>query len=193
MFYRIFDQRLQEQRRKPRLSDAWVYVDGVLAVDNSGLHSPLTKTATLNLTGKNKIDVYFAERHTDRSHMSLSLTSPLVRMTPVKAGCKEKINLVATKIVCDEEAMLPNWGLGGANITSTTAADYVAAHEGCHLVNDWKFQWGYSGVTNVAGTHVGEADGSAGAGSNTGSRRADRAGPSARRLRRWRPSRRPRA
>ncbi len=153
--------------------DSWVYVDGVLALDNSGLHSPTTKSATLNLTGKNKVDVYFAERHVNRSHMSLSFVTPGVKVTPVKAGCKEKINLVATKIVCDEEAMLPNWGLGGADITSTTAADYVASHKGCRLAADWKFQWGYSGVKDLLGSHVGEADGSTGAGSYTGATSAD--------------------
>ncbi|MBY0110858.1 DUF642 domain-containing protein [Patescibacteria group bacterium] len=49
--------------------------------------------------------------------------------------------LVATKIVCNYEEDLPNWGAGGADITATTAADFLATHEGCRLVPDWQFQW----------------------------------------------------
>lgn len=50
--------------------------------------------------------------------------------------------VVATKIVCDNESDLPNWGAGtGPDITSTTASAYVAAHPGCHLQEGWTFQW----------------------------------------------------
>lgn len=87
----------------------------------------------------------------------------------------EPVTIVASKVVCDTEAKLPNWGLGSSNITPTTAIDFVASNEGCALVPDWKFQWGFGnksgnpGVTNhFAGSFVGEADGSAGVGSNTG-------------------------
>ena len=36
--------------------------------------------------------------------------------------------VVATKVVCDDESMLPNWGTGGADITSTTATEIGRAH-----------------------------------------------------------------
>lgn len=56
--------------------------------------------------------------------------------------------IIAQKVVCDSEADLPNWGADGANITSTTAANYVAEHSAsCRLV-DWNFEWSLDGVGN---------------------------------------------
>ena len=76
--------------------------------------------------------------------------------------------IIATKIVCDSETKLPNWGAGGPNITSTTATNYVATHPGCVLASGWQFQWGYSGVKDLTGDFVGTADGSKGPGTQTG-------------------------
>jgi hypothetical protein len=92
--------------------------------------------------------------------------------------CQTKVAIVATKVVCDEESKLPNWASlqgGGPNITANTASDYVASHPGCRLEPNWKFQWGFgskngeTGVTNgFLGAFLGEADGSVGLGSQTG-------------------------
>lgn len=49
--------------------------------------------------------------------------------------------VIAEKIVCTNEAELPNFGLGGPDMTASTAADWVASHASCSLVPDWKFQW----------------------------------------------------
>lgn len=49
-------------------------------------------------------------------------------------------NLHATKIVCDSEVDLPNWGAGSADITSTTASTFLSEHDNCHL-EDWNFEW----------------------------------------------------
>jgi hypothetical protein len=86
---------------------------------------------------------------------------------------KPAVSIVATKVVCDQESKLPNWGLGGSDITSHTATDYVASHSGCALAADWKFQWGFSGVKDLSGSFIGEADGSRGIGSNTGTGLSD--------------------
>jgi fibro-slime domain-containing protein len=56
--------------------------------------------------------------------------------------------VVATKVVCNSEADLPNWGNGGADITADTAANYVAQHPNCHLQSGWNFQWAPNGTTN---------------------------------------------
>ncbi len=59
-----------------------------------------------------------------------------------------KTTLSATKVVCNSEADLPNWGQGASDITSTTATDYVAAHPNCHLEKDWNFEWAPISATN---------------------------------------------
>lgn len=61
---------------------------------------------------------------------------------------EEPITVVAKKIICDAESDLPNYGLGGPNMTSHTATDWVVAHEGCQIVSPWTFQWSYDGVGN---------------------------------------------
>jgi hypothetical protein len=66
--------------------------------------------------------------------------------------------IVASKIICDKESDLPNFGLGGPHVTSHTATDYVAAHSGCRLASDWSFQWGNQTVTDPGRNFVGEAE-----------------------------------
>ncbi len=57
--------------------------------------------------------------------------------------------VVATKIVCDTEADLPNWGDGnGPDITSSTASTFLNTHPNCHLSPDWSFQWAPNGTPN---------------------------------------------
>jgi hypothetical protein len=58
------------------------------------------------------------------------------------------ITIKATKIVCTNEADLPNWGTGGPNITASTATDWVAAHASCHLESGWTFEFAKSEVAN---------------------------------------------
>jgi len=51
--------------------------------------------------------------------------------------------IIATKIVCDDEMLLPNDGY--TTVTNTTAADFLASTPertaGCHLQADWSFEW----------------------------------------------------
>lgn len=62
---------------------------------------------------------------------------------------QEKARIVATKIVCADEADLPNYGeVGGPNITPTTAVDWVATHESCRFQENWQFQWAYRSTNN---------------------------------------------
>ena len=68
----------------------------------------------------------------------------------------EPLTIVAHKIVCDDEADLPNWGEGGPGITEETAQDYVDSHPGCDFEENWGFQWGYEGAGNP-GDNTGEA------------------------------------
>ena len=72
---------------------------------------------------------------------------------------KGNAHFVARKIVCDKESDLPNWGAdnGGNNISSTTAATWVATHASCHLVPGWKFQYTTGFADNPGDTLTGEA------------------------------------
>lgn len=61
-------------------------------------------------------------------------------------SCEQSpVKVVATKVVCDNEADLPNWGNHGASIGASTAQDYVDSHPGCHIEPDWQFQYAPSG------------------------------------------------
>ncbi|MFN3692858.1 MAG: peptidoglycan-binding domain-containing protein [Candidatus Paceibacteria bacterium] len=68
--------------------------------------------------------------------------------------------LVADKIICDDEADLPNWGSTTENpdITADTAEDWVEAHEGCYFAKGWEFEWApYGSTGNPGDTLVGPA------------------------------------
>jgi hypothetical protein len=58
----------------------------------------------------------------------------------------------ASKIVCDYETELPNMS-GGADITATTASDWLAANllanpdTSCRMVDGWEFEWSSKGVS----------------------------------------------
>ncbi|MFH1597989.1 MAG: hypothetical protein ABIB97_02875 [Patescibacteria group bacterium] len=68
--------------------------------------------------------------------------------------------ITAYKVVCDDESKLPDWGDGGSAITSSTAQIWADTHEGCELVDDWEFEWGFDGQVSDAGdTLIGTAGG----------------------------------
>jgi len=56
--------------------------------------------------------------------------------------------IIAHKIVCSNEVELPNWGLGGPNITATTAEDWVNTHQSCSFADNAEFEWAPSSATN---------------------------------------------
>lgn len=57
----------------------------------------------------------------------------------------EPFKILASKVVCDNEEDLPNWGNHGAVIGANTAANYVEEHPSCHLQEGWQFQWAKAG------------------------------------------------
>jgi hypothetical protein len=67
--------------------------------------------------------------------------------------------IVTQKVVCESEEYLPNWGHGGADITSTTAQDYVDQSNGkCSLV-EWDFEWAPNNTPNPGDNDLGQAGG----------------------------------
>ncbi|MFA6271640.1 MAG: FG-GAP-like repeat-containing protein [Patescibacteria group bacterium] len=72
--------------------DSWVYYDGQLVINNSGLHAPRTETATVLITGTNHtVDVFYADRNAYQAFMSLTfsnqdkliITSRITATTPI--------------------------------------------------------------------------------------------------------------
>jgi len=124
-------------------------------------------SATLTWTATNAVQV-----STDNDDLPItSLTGGSVSISPTTTTtykitvlgengdtvtCQDQVTVTppvkpvvkATKIVCEDESDLPNWGNGGPNITATTATDWVANHPDCHLASDWEFEWANGGVSN---------------------------------------------
>jgi len=69
--------------------------------------------------------------------------------------------IIASKVICDEEQYLPNWGAvksDGNPITETTAQDWVDDSEShCWLDQGWEFEWGYENVLSTTGDFIGTA------------------------------------
>lgn len=64
----------------------------------------------------------------------------------------QNLTIQASKIVCDLESDLPNWGDNDApSITSSTAQNYVNSHPRCHLQSGWDFQYGLDTQVNKYG------------------------------------------
>ncbi len=82
--------------------DAWVYVDGELVVDNSGLHQAKTVTGTIPLTaGSQIVEIYFTERHTTESHFSFEFADKnlnILAYSPIDCGCGEETGNTAPVI-----------------------------------------------------------------------------------------------
>ena len=70
--------------------DVWVYIDGNPTADNSGIHPPTTITDLVSLTDEHIVDVFFAERHTVRSHMFFAFENPDIMIEPYWDICEEE-------------------------------------------------------------------------------------------------------
>jgi hypothetical protein len=72
------------------------------------------------------------------------------------ATAPEVVNVYAAKIVCTDEADLPNGNIIRP-ISSTTAALWVSNHSSCSLVDGWKFEWAPKTANNPGDSLVGTA------------------------------------
>lgn len=96
--------------------DAWVLVDGVVVVDNHGIHAASTLNGTINMTaGTHIVDVYFAERHTVDSQLSFEFTDKSIAITPYSSLCSN------TAPVCNvDQELVQNGSFEDPDISTGT-------------------------------------------------------------------------
>jgi peptidoglycan hydrolase-like protein with peptidoglycan-binding domain len=79
-------------------------------------------------------------------------------ITIIDGSCSEYATIVAHKIVCEDEADLPNYGKGGPNMTDTTATNWIGEeHPSCRLASDWEFEWTTNQTNDPGDMLVGQA------------------------------------
>ncbi len=129
-------------------------------------NSPVVSSVESCTPGKYYLDGYtFSDSSFDTNHSNVTSEHPHAQgishdkyVVIWNKSCPTAAHVTATKIVCNNESDLPNFGDGhGAAITASTAADWVASHASCSLKSGWNFQWAPSGTANP-----GDNSGSAG-------------------------------
>jgi hypothetical protein len=139
----------------------WSFISEIYSSESDGSWSfDITKPGTYRVIEEEK-EGWIYSTHPDRIHGPLTIKSGK-HVGDINFGNYEEIiepeyaTIIAHKIVCEDESLLPNWGISGPNITSTTAQDFVTASEGqCWFEEGWDFQWGYSNAPNP-GDNTGE-------------------------------------
>lgn len=149
-----------------------VSVNGnVVAVDateqNYGATKSYTIPASALVTGVNTVTFTVTNWAQDGGTSTSNPAGLIYKIVVHEDDCHIPSPTTATisaqKIVCDSEAKLPNWGNGGADITATTASDFLAADlaaddvQNCHL-EPWTFEWAPNG-TNNPGNNAGVSGG----------------------------------
>jgi len=72
--------------------DSWVYLDGTLVKDNSGIHPPTENDGSMHMTaGTHIVDIFFAERHTVLSAMSFAFANQDLQIVPYNAACQPPV------------------------------------------------------------------------------------------------------
>lgn len=124
-------------------------------VDTSDHTSSGTYTESFNITAPSSEGTYDLDVrvYSDNSCQNGQTGGSLDNSIIVK---KPTATIIAKKIICDNEADLPNWGNGGLDITSSTAQNWVNTHNKCRIAQ-WDFQWGPSNASNP-GDNTGESN-----------------------------------
>jgi len=136
---------------------------------NGSAHTIYTTKSSLNSgvqhdvvynPSTNEYVISFEDRPLDSSKDFNDLLLKL-KVTGCDNPDTDTATIVATKIVCDSESDLPNWGAGnGPDIDGDTAANFLENHsESCHLEPGWTFETAPSNTANP-GDNIGAAGGS---------------------------------
>lgn len=81
-------------------------------------------------------------------------------ITIIDGSCDDFVTVSTSKIVCDLEDELPDWGGGADKITADTAAEWLDENDdtSCRLVDGWEFEWApKQGTSNPGNDLVGPA------------------------------------
>ncbi len=116
------------------------YTDaGATALDNEDGNITANIIVTSNVN-TNVVGTYKVKYNViDSGGLSAVKVIRIVEVVPAPVELKVA-TVSATKIVCDSETDLPNYGAGGPDIGSQTATAFVASHPNCKIV-PWIFEW----------------------------------------------------
>ena len=144
-------------------NDLSVLIDGVEVATNgpesgsAGLSSGDWTRSTYTFTAADATtDIAFADNGPSNSFGTYLDDAQLCLV----AEPEPVVNLHAAKIVCTDEADLPN-GDVESPVTVDTAADWLEANpnSSCSLVEDWEFEWGTKNTPRPNSTFTGTAGG----------------------------------
>ena len=132
-------------------------------LDNFTNVEPSCNITSLVHTGINTVTFTVTNTHGYGTNPEVNPGGLIYKISIADASCgivppPNTAHVLASKVICTDEADLPNWGAGGPDITATTAADWVASHKGCHLA-DWNFQWAPSSTSNPGDNATGTPSG----------------------------------
>ncbi|MFA5270475.1 MAG: hypothetical protein WC400_02630, partial [Patescibacteria group bacterium] len=147
----------------PREADGYD-VAAVKALHSAPKECEISNAATLH--GYTEQQFAIEAMDVDTNDDKLSVTSEPMVITLNEFACQPEepeepvVTIIAHKIICDSEELLPNWGTGEyAPITATTAQEFVDSHKGCRFADDWQFEWAPEGTANPGDALIGHAEG----------------------------------
>lgn len=114
--------------------------------------------------GQYILDEYLKDGWVDISGKGLEVTiNDISENFTIKNRIDAPVTIKATKIVCDYEEDLPNWGAiksDGNPITQGRIDQFLSDKEGkCRVVPDWEFEWAYEGAGNPGDEVIGYGGG----------------------------------
>ena len=109
-------------------------------------------------SGNNTLEITVKNFGLEGSTPELNPAGLLYKLVVNDCSSPDTATISATKIVCDDESDLPNWGAGGPNVTSTTASDFLLANPSCHAA-DWTFELAPGDTENPGDNIIGAAGG----------------------------------
>lgn len=159
-----YAERVNANQPNERYKVVFQNGDGTVAESNSTDDlADNVKTALFNgqvngsLTLAEDVTEVFALHSVYPDKSSPNSLNPICAVfTPQEKEDKEA-TVVAHKIICEDEAQLPNFGNGGPKMSANTAANWVAQNDSCRLAEGWEFEWTNDQSSDPGDTLVGRA------------------------------------